>query len=330
MDGTHAGGWTFATIFTAGSGTPIEVYTTTGDSEEFGSGDNTNFFSNQNAIPIGPYTSGHVYNDPNQNAGTGQLPRNIFKNGTAEANNWRNPILGLDTRDGGAGILNGLPYWNMDFSMKKNIRMAESVSLELQGVFANVLNHTSGWILRAHGSILMARLRAVVSAHCITAKRGRGRSKWALACGSNHSTGGRDMAPFLKIKGRASGRGLFVCSDQEDYLCLLPLAVVPQRLTLFRFRVSLLLAVQQVVGNGTGGASDIDHRHHAFQFVVAGFVEEVADADHACGFSDEVDSQACRGAAEHADYRVQFLTAALQVGAGYGEVGAVEGRSGYE
>ena len=143
--GRVAGGWTFATIFTAGSGTPIEVYTTTGDSEEFGSGDNTNYFSNQNAIPIGPYTSGHAYNDPNQNAGTGQLPRNIFKDGTAQANNWRNPILGLDTRDGGAGILNGLPYWNMDLSLKKNIRIAESINLEFQGVFANVLNHNQ-WL----------------------------------------------------------------------------------------------------------------------------------------------------------------------------------------
>ncbi len=60
--GRVLGGWTFATIFTAGSGTPNEVYTTTGDSEEFGSGDNTNYFSNQNAVPIGPYKSGHVYN----------------------------------------------------------------------------------------------------------------------------------------------------------------------------------------------------------------------------------------------------------------------------
>ena len=143
--GRVLGGWTFATIFTAGSGTPIEVYTTTGDSEEFGSGDNTNYFSNQNAIPIGYYKSGHVYNDPNQNAGTGQLPRNIFPNGTAEAANWRNPILGLDARDGGAGALNGLPYWNMDFSMKKTIRVAENINLELQGVFANVLNHNQ-WL----------------------------------------------------------------------------------------------------------------------------------------------------------------------------------------
>jgi len=139
--GRLLGGWTFASIFTAGSGTPIEVYTTTGDSEEFGSGDNTNYFSNQNAVPIAPYKSGHRYFDPNQNAGTGQLPYNIFPDGTAQANNWRNPILGLDTRDGGAGALNGLPYWNMDFSVKKNFKIAESVSLEFQGVFANVLNH---------------------------------------------------------------------------------------------------------------------------------------------------------------------------------------------
>ena len=153
--GRVLGGWTIASIFTAGSGTPIEVYTTTGDSEEFGAGDNNNYFSNQNAVPIGPYTSGHAYNDPSQEATcvsqaappgcTGQLPRNIFKDGTAQANNWRNPILGLDSRNGGAGGLNGLPYWNMDLSLKKTIRVAEGINLEFQGVFANVLNHNQ-WL----------------------------------------------------------------------------------------------------------------------------------------------------------------------------------------
>ena len=142
--GRVLGGWTAATIFTAGSGTPIEVYTTTGDSEEFGSGDNNNFFSNQNAIPLSPYISGKAYNDAAGGA-AGQLPRNIFQQGSAQANNWRNPILGLDTRDGGAGILNGLRYWNMDFSLKKSVRIAESVNLELQGVFANVFNHNQ-WL----------------------------------------------------------------------------------------------------------------------------------------------------------------------------------------
>jgi hypothetical protein len=143
--GRVLGGWTIAGIFTAGSGTPNQVYTTTGSSEEFGSGDNNNFFSNENAVPIGPVQSGHAYFDPTMNATcfgcNGQLPYNIFKNGSAAANSYRNPILGLDSRDGGAGILNGLAYWNMDFSVRKTIHVAESVSLEFEGVVANVLNH---------------------------------------------------------------------------------------------------------------------------------------------------------------------------------------------
>jgi Carboxypeptidase regulatory-like domain len=141
MMGRVLGGWTFATVFTAGSGTPIEVYTTTGDGQEFGAGDNVNFFGNENSIPINRYTSGHAYYNQPSNA----LPVNIFKNGVAEASNWRLPILGYDLRDGGAGILNGLPYWNMDFSVKKSIRIAESVSMEFQGVMTNLLNHNQ-WL----------------------------------------------------------------------------------------------------------------------------------------------------------------------------------------
>jgi hypothetical protein len=66
---------------------------------------------------------------------------NQFKDGANEAMNWRNPLLGIDTRDNGYGGITGLPYWNIDFSVKKNIRVAENVSLEFQGVFANVMNH---------------------------------------------------------------------------------------------------------------------------------------------------------------------------------------------
>jgi len=139
--GRALGGWTFASVFTAGSGTPIEVYTNTGDGQEFGAGDDVNFFGNENAIPINRYTSGHAYYNQPSNA----LPVNIFKNGPAQVSNWRNPILGYDFRDGGAGILNGLPYWNMDLSVKKSIRIAESISMEFQGVMTNVLNHNQ-WL----------------------------------------------------------------------------------------------------------------------------------------------------------------------------------------
>ena len=139
--GRALGGWSIASVLTAGSGTPIEVYTTTGDGQEYGAGDNSSFFGNENAVPIGPYTSGKAYKNQPSNS----LPVNIFSNGIAAVSNWRNPILGLDNKDGGAGILNGLRYWNMDFSVKKNIRVAESVSMELQGVFTNVLNHNQ-WL----------------------------------------------------------------------------------------------------------------------------------------------------------------------------------------
>jgi hypothetical protein len=132
--GRVLGGWTFSSIFVAGTGQPFQLYTTTGNGQEFGAGDNSSFFGNENAVPIGPVQSGKAYGVP------GDFP-NIFKDGAAAINSFRNPILGLDTRDGGYGMINGLRYWNMDFSIKKNIRVAESISLELQGVFSNVLNH---------------------------------------------------------------------------------------------------------------------------------------------------------------------------------------------
>ncbi|HEY4764081.1 MAG TPA: carboxypeptidase-like regulatory domain-containing protein [Candidatus Sulfotelmatobacter sp.] len=156
--GRVLGGWTFASIFTAGSGLPIQAVTTYGDYQSFGSCDGVTCadYDSENAVPIGPVAPhSHAYACHAASAGSdgnyyaacpGQAPGssypiNEFKDGALEYANWRNPILGLDTRDGGYGIVNGLPYWNMDFSIKKNIRVAESVSLELQGVFANVLNH---------------------------------------------------------------------------------------------------------------------------------------------------------------------------------------------
>jgi hypothetical protein len=148
--GRVLGGWTFASIFAAGSGVPTQIATTFGTSQAFGSCDGAgcSAYDTENAVPIGPVPHTHAYYCPGSSLGNGfcqnqtnGYPVNYFKNGVAEAMNWRNPILGVDTRDGGSGILNGLAYWNMDFSIKKNIRVAESVSLEFQGVFANVLNH---------------------------------------------------------------------------------------------------------------------------------------------------------------------------------------------
>jgi hypothetical protein len=134
--GRVLGGWTFSPVFTAGSGAPIEIFTSTGDGQEFGAGDNQSFFGLETAVPIAPVTSGHAYNQGGGNW-------NIFKNGPSAISSFRNPILGIDNRN--TQFLNGLPYWNLDFSVRKNVRIAESVAFEFQSVFTDVLNHNQ-WL----------------------------------------------------------------------------------------------------------------------------------------------------------------------------------------
>jgi hypothetical protein len=139
--GRVLGGWSVSSVFTAGSPEPVEIFTTTGDGQEYGAGDNVNFFGNENAVQIAPIKSGHAYyNNP-----SGGLPVNLFKQGISAITDFRNPILGIDNKDGGNGNFFGLPYWNLDLSIRKNIRVAEGISLELQGVFADVLNHNQ-WL----------------------------------------------------------------------------------------------------------------------------------------------------------------------------------------
>jgi Carboxypeptidase regulatory-like domain len=140
--GRLLGGWVFSSVFAAGSGTPIELFGSAGNGSPWGESDNTNYFGDENAVPIGPTGGqGHAY----YNSPSSGLPVNIFKNGITEAGNWRNPIVGIDQRDGAEGILNGLRYWNTDMSIAKNIRVAESVTLRFQGVFQNVFNHNQ-WL----------------------------------------------------------------------------------------------------------------------------------------------------------------------------------------
>jgi hypothetical protein len=55
----------------------------------------------------------------------------MFANPTAAFNNFRQPILGPDT-NGGWGILRGLPYWNVDLSVKKLFKITERSSSEFQ------------------------------------------------------------------------------------------------------------------------------------------------------------------------------------------------------
>ena len=148
----HAlGGWTISPIFTAGSGEPVYCHTNT-NAESFGSADAVNFFTNEQCVfnsfaGISHSVHTGVAGDATTGVATataGKTPStelNLFADPLAVWNNVRPPILGIDTRDGGLGAIKGQPYWNMDLSIKKNIKTTERVSLDTQFVFTNVLNH---------------------------------------------------------------------------------------------------------------------------------------------------------------------------------------------
>jgi hypothetical protein len=65
----------------------------------------------------------------------------MFADPEAAFNNVRQPILGYDTHAGGWGVYRGLPYWNVDVSVKKTVRITERFNAEAQFVFTNVFNH---------------------------------------------------------------------------------------------------------------------------------------------------------------------------------------------
>jgi hypothetical protein len=135
------GGWTFAPVFAAGTGAPLPIVTLNGGGQAFGEGDSSSFFGNgnsENAIPMTNFHTGSAhYNVP-----SGGFNINLFADPVAAYNQVRQPILGLDTRDGGfASGIRGLNYWNLDFSIKKAVNITERISTEFQIVFTNVLNH---------------------------------------------------------------------------------------------------------------------------------------------------------------------------------------------
>jgi Carboxypeptidase regulatory-like domain len=148
------GGWNLSPILTAGTGLPIFCNTQT-DAQSFGAADGVGYAENEECIFTKPYTGGLSlhYGVPGgmdaagDSVGTntaGSLPGqevNVFANPVAVWNTVRAPILGIDKRDNGSGILPGIRYWNMDFSVKKNVKLNERFNAEVQFLFVNVFNH---------------------------------------------------------------------------------------------------------------------------------------------------------------------------------------------
>jgi hypothetical protein len=152
------GGWTFSPIFTAGSGAPDFCNTnTTGffgegysGAQDFGSADgsSTGDFTPANCVltsTAGTSASVHSYTyTPTSGCNPTCQPvtiQTMFANPPAVFANLRPLVLGYDSNSGGYGQIRGLPYWNVNLGVKKNIRVNERFSAEASVNFINVLNH---------------------------------------------------------------------------------------------------------------------------------------------------------------------------------------------
>jgi hypothetical protein len=151
--GRVLGGWTIAPLFTAQSGAPLQVSVSTGansNAQAFGEVYGNSNSANENAVLTAPFTGGNSvhYNVSvpsgcglNGNPSRGGSGINMFADPNAICAQFRRPILGLDTTDGGAGVIRGFPTWNLDATVTKDIRIRERIGATLMFQFSNILNH---------------------------------------------------------------------------------------------------------------------------------------------------------------------------------------------
>jgi len=150
-------GWSFAPILTwrqygnnfnaGGGGTGSTQVNGGNDSSSFGEGNPfVGSFAQEGAIPTAVYTggSGIVYNVKTTNSvgsvGNKRTQINRFGDPNAVFNEFRSPILGLDTT-GTAGYVPGLWGTDVDFSVTKDLALSERFSTELNAQATNVFNH---------------------------------------------------------------------------------------------------------------------------------------------------------------------------------------------
>jgi hypothetical protein len=150
---TLLSGWNIAPIFTAQSGAPLEVNIgSPSDCQSFGEGNCGGESTFENAVFTQPYTQGNSAHENITGSGgvaTSQSPAiggsglNYFSNPQAALSGFRRLILGVDTNSGGAGILRGLPTWNMDLGVNKDFKIPfrEGMGLTFDMQATNILNH---------------------------------------------------------------------------------------------------------------------------------------------------------------------------------------------
>lgn len=153
LAGHLLGGWTIAPILDVGSGLPLGVYGAQWASsaytggQAFGGMDGGNISDYENAVNTcgnsSFSTSRHDhFNNSGGTFGTDTPANNLFADPSAVYSCFREPILGIDNgHNGGIGNYRGMPFWNVDFSVKKNIKVTERFGAEFGAVFTNVFNH---------------------------------------------------------------------------------------------------------------------------------------------------------------------------------------------
>ena len=157
------GGWIVSPIFTAQSGAVMGVYNLNGATESFGELNPATGSTNGNgaqmldgAVLASKFTGGNSANynlnvstsasgaGVNSNAGNGGNNINMFKNPDQVYNQFRPCILGYDTSCGNGGNIRGMPTWNLDATVTKDIGIWKEgrVGAQLIFQFYNLLNHT--------------------------------------------------------------------------------------------------------------------------------------------------------------------------------------------
>ncbi len=146
------GGWTVSPLFTARSGLPVRVNCDASNTCSGMTADQTEQYSQ--AAGAAPFTGGYAgegyYNFLNGvttgpgssgNPAKGGSGINLFNNPAVVASEFRPFVLGLDGQSGGAGVIRGFPYWNLDGTVSKDVRVTERVGATLIIQSVNALNH---------------------------------------------------------------------------------------------------------------------------------------------------------------------------------------------
>lgn len=146
-------GWSVSPFLFLRSGAPIRIGfseggTCSSNCQAFGSAGNpsTSGSAFEGALPINPnfHPSPHLVRNSVGTNGIGTVTPfnlNMFDDPSLVYNNFRRCILGYDTSCAGINNLRGMPNWNLDATLAKDVKFTERVGMTLTVQFTNVLNH---------------------------------------------------------------------------------------------------------------------------------------------------------------------------------------------